>query len=69
MYDLTGNIISYESGELSDRKILELFSYLISTGRCWTLQGHYGRVAISLINSGYIDTEGNILKTKDNEED
>ena len=61
MYDLVGNIIAYESGELTDQETLELFSYLISTGLCWTLQGHYGRTAVHLIDSGYIGQGGNIL--------
>ena len=62
MYDLVGNIIAYESGKLTDQETLELFSHLISTGQCWTLQGHYGRTATCLIDNGYIDREGNILK-------
>ena len=54
-------IIEYESGELTDNATLDLFSYLIKTGQCWTLQGHYGRTAKNLIEGGYIDKKGNIL--------
>lgn len=56
-------IIAYESGELSEQETLELFSTLISTGMAWTLQGHYGRMAVRLIEAGYLDRSGNILST------
>lgn len=36
------------------------WSYLISNGLCWTLQGWYGRTAQHLINCGYIDRDGNV---------
>lgn len=55
-------IIQYESGELSTEDTLELFGHLIQTGQAWTLQGHYGRTAASLIEAGYIDKQGNILR-------
>ena len=48
-YDLTGNIIAYESGELDEEGIIELFQHLIDNGLAWTLQGHYGRTANALI--------------------
>ena len=55
-------IIRYEDGELPLNDTIDLFSYLISTGLCYNLQGTYGRVANSLIMYGYIDEEGCILK-------
>lgn len=54
MKDLTSTIIAYEEGTLSDEQVLELFQYLVDTGMAWTLQGHYGRTAIHLIEGGYI---------------
>ena len=45
-------IIEYESGEMSEEGVISLFQELIDTGLAWKLQGHYGRVAISLIESG-----------------
>lgn len=60
--NLVDFIIEYEGGQLSDSDTLDLFSYLIKTGQClYLLQGHYGRTASQLIDSGYIDKKGNIL--------
>lgn len=61
-FDLVGSIIEYESGELSAENTLELFSKLIQSGQCWSLQGHYGRVASALIKDGWISQKGEILK-------
>lgn len=55
-------IIAYEQGELRGQKVLELFSHLIKTGRAWSLQGSYGRMAGRLIDEGYISKQGKILK-------
>ena len=61
-YDLCGQIMSYEEGALGDRATLVLFSYLIKSGQAWTLQGHYGRTAHALLEDGWIDRQGKILK-------
>jgi len=55
-------IIAYESGELTDNDTLKLFAELIKTGQRWSLPGHYGRTASALIEDGWIDSKGNILK-------
>ena len=53
-------IIDYESGQLDDYSVLELFSHLIKNGMAWSLQGHYGRTATSLIENDYIYKDGAI---------
>ena len=55
-------IIAYEQGELRGEQVLKLFSYLIKTGKAWSLQGSYGRMAGRLIDEGYISKQGKILK-------
>ena len=61
-FDVVGQIIDYESGQLEPAKILELFSELIKTRLVWSLQGSYGRQAQALIEGGYISEQGEILK-------
>lgn len=51
-YDVTGNIIAYESGELDQDEQVILFQHLIDSGLYPTLQGHYGRTAAALIAAG-----------------
>lgn len=53
-YDVTGNIISFESGELDHEGVIELFQHLVNTGLAWQLQGSYGRMARVLIEAGEI---------------
>ena len=53
-------IIAFESGELTTEEQIELFARLIKSGMAWTLQGSYGRTAKHLIDSGVIDTDGEI---------
>jgi len=61
VFDLTTSIIAYESGELDDADVVELFSELIKSGLAWSLQGCYGRTAMALISAKVISKKGEIL--------
>lgn len=52
------DIIRYESGEMSEEEAIEFFQWLINSGLCWQLQGHYGLTASALIESGYCVAKG-----------
>lgn len=45
-------IIDYEAGALSEEQVIEGFQHLIDNGIVWSLQGHYGRTAATLIDAG-----------------
>ncbi len=53
-------IIKYEQGELGPDEEVELFAHLIKTGQAWSLQGHYGRTAVAMIQAGLVNPEGDI---------
>ena len=48
-------IMDYESGQISDEDFINLFQYLVDSGLAWRLQGSYGRLAKTLIESGLIE--------------
>ena len=52
--DCLDMMIRYEQGDLSHPEMITLFRHLINTGMAWTLQGHYGRVAATLIENGIV---------------
>lgn len=45
-------IIAYENGECTEDEIVEGFQAMIDDRSVWSLQGHYGRTAASLIEAG-----------------
>jgi hypothetical protein len=58
--NLIDKIIAYESGDMSDAEKVYFFSELIKTKQAYTLQGHYGRTANMLIQSGILFDNGDI---------
>ncbi|QMP84607.1 hypothetical protein KGG93_gp62 [Streptomyces phage Endor2] len=62
MGSLVIEILDYEQGNLDDAETLELFGKLVKSGMAWTLQGHYGRVAMDMIQSGYLTEGGEVTE-------
>ena len=57
--NLVDKIIAWEQGEMtSEEEVVSFFQELIDTGMVWTLQGAYGRTAMSLIHGGYCVARG-----------
>ena len=51
---LVDRLIAYEEGQLTEDQEIAFFEHLVQTGTCWQLQGHYQRVAATLIEAGLI---------------
>ena len=49
------DIVDYENGDMDWDRLVDFFQGLVDTGDAWTLQGHYGRMAQSLIDDGYVE--------------
>ena len=61
MTDLTTQIIRYESDDdFTYEEFINLFAKLIANGQAWSLQGHYGRTALRLIQDGRLSSDGTI---------
>ena len=53
-FDVVGAIMRYEGGEMSEEETIEFFQRLVDSGLAWSLQGHYGRAATTLIQRGLV---------------
>lgn len=52
---VTSDMISrYESGDMTEDEVIELFQALVDTGMVWSLQGSYARMAATLIEAGLV---------------
>lgn len=52
--DYVDKIIAYESGELDEDGVVELFQELLDSGVLFHLQGSYQRTAQALLDAGLI---------------
>ena len=55
-------IDAYENGDTNLEQEILLYAELVRTGKAWTLQGHYGRVAMEMIDLEFISKDGRVLK-------
>tara|TARA_B100001113_G_C21059777_1_gene600607 strand:+ start:733 stop:933 length:201 start_codon:yes stop_codon:yes gene_type:complete len=60
--DLVSMIDAYENGDTNLEQEILLYAELVRTGKAWTLQGHYGRVAMEMIDLEFISKDGRVLK-------
>lgn len=58
---MISQIMRYEEGLLTENETIDLFAELVKSGLAWGLQGSYGRMAVGLIEEGYISPEGEVL--------
>lgn len=47
-------LMAFESAELEEAEVVDLFQHLVDTGLAWQLQGFYGRTADALIEEGLV---------------
>jgi hypothetical protein len=53
---LVDQLIAYEEGQLTEDEEIAFFEHLVEMGTCWQLQGHYQRVAATLMEAGLINS-------------
>jgi len=58
--EMIDKMMAYEEGMLDGAGMVYLFSELIKNGMAWSLQGHYGRMASRLIETGILTNDGDI---------
>ena len=60
MFNELESIDKYKAGTLRGQAVLELFSYLLKSGKVWDLG--LGKYAGALISRGYLSESGAILR-------
>ena len=64
---MVDEIIRYEQGEMTHEEVVTFFQGLVNTGLAWSLQGHYGRTAMALIEEGYVTVGSTGEETEEDE--
>lgn len=64
---MVDQIIRYEEGEMTHEEVVTFFQGLVNTGLAWSLQGHYGRTAMALIEEGLVTVGSSDLETIEDE--
>jgi hypothetical protein len=52
---LQAAVIAYEDGTMPPEHVVPFFQAIVDSGDAWTLNGHYGRTALQLLNAGVIE--------------
>jgi hypothetical protein len=64
---LVDQLIAYEEDQITGDQEVAFFEQLVERGRCWQLQGHYQRIAATLLETGPMSSplhpEANTSKT------
>jgi hypothetical protein len=61
-FDSVDFMMAFEDGDVNAKQAIDGFAELIKSGIVWSLQGVYGRTATTLIDGGYINKAGKVLK-------
>lgn len=64
LYTACSIVEGFSGEEHTPMETLRAWAYLIKTGKCWSLQGWYGRNAQALIEGGLISKTGRINHKK-----
>jgi hypothetical protein len=51
---MVDKLIDYENGEMTHEEQVAFIQELVDSGLVWQLQGHYGRTAAAMIESGEV---------------
>ena len=53
VFDTVDFIMRFEGDGMPEDELIDGFQHLIDSGMAWSLQGSYGRMAVSLIEAGH----------------